>query len=52
MLSVRKVVEAGNRVVYDSAGSYTEDMVTKEKMWLKDEGGMYMLRAYVKSAGF
>ena len=42
LLSVRKVVEAGNRVVFDSSGSYIEDK--------RDEAGMYMLRMYVRNA--
>ena len=31
LLSVRKMVAAGNRVVFDGDGSYVEDKVTKEK---------------------
>ena len=44
LLSVRKVVEAGNRVVFDSTGSYIEDKKTHERMYMRDEAGMYMLR--------
>ena len=44
LLSVRKVVEAGNRVVFDCTGSYIEDKKTYECMYMRDEAGMYMLR--------
>ena len=50
LLSVRKVVEAGNRVVFDSKGSYIEDKKTHERMYMRDEAGMYMLRMYVRNA--
>ena len=50
LLSVRKVVEAGNRVVFDSTGSYIEDKKTHERMYMRDEAGMYMLRMYVRNA--
>jgi hypothetical protein len=52
LLSVRKVVQAGNRVVFDTEGSFIEDKTTGQKMWLKEENGMYMLRMWVKSGGF
>ena len=50
MLDVRKVVEAGNRVVFDSTGSYIEDKKMHERMYMRDEAGMYMLRMYVRNA--
>ena len=49
LLSVKKVINAGNRVVFDGEGSYIEDKATGERMWLKEEGGMYMLRMWVKN---
>ena len=49
LLSVKKVLNAGNRVVFDGEGSYIEDKSTGEKMWLREEGGMYMLRMWVKN---
>ena len=52
LLSVRKVVQAGNRVAFDLEGSYIEDKKTQQRMWLKEENGMYMLRLWVKSEGF
>ena len=42
------MARAGNRVVFDEDGSYVEDKVTGERMWMRDEGGMYMLKMWVK----
>ena len=50
LLSVRKVVVAGNCVVFDSTGSYIEDKKTHERMYMRDEAGMSMLRMYVRNA--
>ena len=52
LLSVKRVVQAGNKVVFDADGSYIEDKSTGEKMWLREENGMYMLRMWVKTEGF
>ena len=49
LLSVKKVVGAGNRVVFDDTGSYIEDKRNGEKMWLREDNGMYMLKMYVKT---
>ena len=48
LLSVKKMARAGNRIVFDEDGSYVEDKVTGERMWMRDEGGMYMLKMWVK----
>ena len=53
LLSVKKVVQAGNRVVFDDAaggGSYIEDKGTGERMSLEDRGGMYMLKLWVRQS--
>ena len=47
LLSVHKVVMAGNRVVFDKEGSYVEHKDSKEKMWMTEQGGMYMLKLWV-----
>ena len=52
LMSVKKVVAAGNRVVFDDAGSYVEDKTTGDKMWLREEGGIYYLRMWVPTSGF
>ena len=49
LLSVKKITNAGNRVIFDNEGSYIEDKLTGEKMWLREEGGMYMLRMWVRN---
>ena len=48
LLSVSKVVKAGNRVVFEEEGSYVEDRSTGERLYLKEAGGMYMLKLWVK----
>ena len=48
LLSVSKIVQAGNRVVFAKEGSYVEDDETGERMYLKESGGMYMLKLWVK----
>ena len=48
LLSVSKITKAGNRVVFDEDGSYIEDKVTGQKMWMEHEGGMYTLKMWVR----
>ena len=50
LLSVRKVVNAGNKVVFDGAGSYSEDNATGERMYSHEKHGVYMLKMWTKSA--
>ena len=52
LLSVKKVMSAGNRVVFDSEGSYIEDKVTHEKMWMVEDKGMFLLKMWVPRTGF
>ena len=53
LLSVHRVAQAGNRVVFAAAsGSYVEDEQTGETMELVEKGGMYMLKLWVKAQGF
>ena len=52
LLSVSKIVKAGNRVVFgDGEGSYIEDKTTKERIWIEEEGGMYALKMWVRKDG-
>ena len=51
LLSVRKVVRAGNRVVFDEDGSFIEDKNSGETIKLTEEGGMYALSMWVKRDG-
>ena len=48
LLSVHRVVQAGNTVVFSKNGSYIEDNETYEKIPLREAGGMYMLKLWVK----
>ena len=52
LLSVKKIISAGNRVTFDDAGSFIEDKITGEKIWLKEEGGMFLLKMWVKGSVF
>ena len=47
LLSVRKVVAAGNRVIFEHEGAYIEDPEGR-KIWLEEKQGMYMLKLWVK----
>ena len=47
LLSVKRIVAAGNRVVFDY-DSYIEDKNTGERTWLHESNGMYMLRMWVQ----
>ena len=49
LLSVKKVVAAGNRVVFEEKGGYIEDCTTGERMWLEEADGMYVLKMWVNT---
>ena len=48
LLSAHKIVQAGNKVVLSKRGRYVEDEETGEKMYLKEVGGMYMLKLWAR----
>ena len=48
LLSVSKMTKNGNRVIFDSDGSYIEDKQTGERMNLTEKNGMYMLNLWTK----
>ena len=54
LLSVTRMVEAGNRVVFEhnggGVGGYVEDTFTGERMHMKNVNGMFMLKLWVKKA--
>ena len=52
LLSVHRVAQAGNRVVFAASGSYVQDETSGETMELTEKGGMYMLKLWVKAQGF
>ena len=47
LLSVSKIVRAGNRVVFDSAGSYIGHKPSGEWTPLEERGGIYVLKMWV-----
>ena len=49
LLSVRKIVAAGNKVIFEHEGAYIEDPAGR-KIWLQEKQGMYMLKLWVKKA--
>ena len=48
LLSVAKMVAAGNRVVFDQNGSYVESTNTGDRTWLRERGGMFIMEVWVK----
>ena len=48
LLSVSRMVQAGNQVVFEQHGSYVEDLQSGEQMYMYEKGGMYMLRMWVE----
>ena len=48
LLSVRRMVQAGNRVVFDSSGGYIEHTDTGDRIHMREQGGMYMLKLWVQ----
>ena len=49
LLSVRRMVQAGNTVIFNSNGSYIEDNRTKERMYMEERNGMYMLKLWTRA---
>ena len=49
LLSVGRMVGLGHKVVFDRTGSYIEDCKTKERMWMKEDRGLYMLKLWIKT---
>ena len=52
LLSVSRMVQAGNRVVFSNSGSYVEDENTGERIPLREQGGMYMLKLWIRNQSF
>ena len=52
MLSVSKMVRAGHTVVFSPQGAYIYDEESGEVMNMEEQGGMYMLKMWVKRTGF
>ena len=52
LLRVSRMVQAGNKVVFSGSGSYVEDENTGERIQLREQGGMYMLKLWIKNQSF
>ena len=52
LMSVSRMVQAGNTVVFSKSGSYVEDEETRERIPLREQGGMYMLKLWIKNQHF
>ena len=52
LMSVTKIASRGNRVVFDDDGSYIEDKETGELIPLHRRGSLYVMKLWVKDAGF
>ena len=50
LLSVKRMVDAGHRVVFDPTGSYIEDVKTYEKMSLRERSGRFFLSLWIKGS--
>ena len=49
LLSVGRMVGQGHKVVFDRIGSYIEDERTKQRLYMREERGLYMLKLWVKA---
>ena len=47
LLSVPRIVQAGNRVVFDPEGRFIEDITTGEWIDIKEKNGLYALTMWV-----
>ena len=45
--SVSKIVANGNKVVLDGSGSFIENKRSRERLWMREENGVYVLDVYV-----
>ena len=56
LMSVHRLVAAGNTVVFSPSGSFIQDGATQEQIWLHEQGGMFMAKMWVPrdpaAAGF
>jgi hypothetical protein len=48
LLSVSKVVKAGNSITFDEDGSYIQNKASGDVTWMRERGGMYMLTLWVR----
>ena len=51
LLSVRRVTQAGNRVIFEDSGGWIEDIQTGERLWMQEKDGQYLLKLWVRKGG-
>ena len=47
LVSVSKIVANGNKVVFDGSGSFIENKRSRERLWMREDNGVYVLYVYV-----
>ena len=52
LLSVHRMIQNGQRVVFDEEGSYIEDKQSGHRTWMEEQGGMFTLSMWVRNPGF
>ena len=52
LLSVRKMVATGHRVVFEPQGAYIEDPASGRRMGLRENGGVCILKLWVQRPDF
>ncbi len=52
LLSVRKMMKSGYRVVFDTDGSEIIDKESGEVMTMRDDGSMFLLKLWCQKEGF
>ena len=45
--AVSKIVAHRNKVVFDESGSFIEKKRSRERLWMREENGVYVLDVYV-----
>ena len=51
LLSVSRVVKAGDKIVFDDGDSYIEDKASGERIRIQEDGGMYAVKMWVRNGG-
>ena len=52
LISVSRICDRGNRVVFNSQGGYIESLTTGEKIHVRRENNVYRLQVEVPERGF
>ena len=52
LLSLRKMMRSGYRIVFDEDGSHIIDKQSGDTMSMRDDGSMFLLKLWCKKEGF